>query len=825
MAAALSAIHGGDVAFEVCALMTDERMLRAYFDDEAEAEAAAAVAEFDREHEPVGIYVIANLIDQQVAGGRLGGGFVQAARAKDDDIDGIRYLFLDLDAVKRADGGTRPKGSCATDEERQAVSARAKKIIEHLRERGFGDPALIVDSGNGIQLYYCVELAGQEGARLVRGALEAIKGKFCDTTELRERKRAGNEARIGVEVDLAVSNSATLMRLPGTVNRKLADEGREQRLAAVLKANDAAGPVDEDILSGLIAEHERAESKEASTGSRKAAPESRPFDLEYVGAALRHLVQAQPDIVDDRDEWVRVAHALHHAFPPEHEHHEQAFALWVELSERSDKFEGDLDCRRTWNSVRPAGSGQPITPATFIKMAKEDGWAPAKKTKTRQTDTGNTQRLVDLHRERLLFVPECKSFAAWTGTRWDIDRSGGRVLGMTERVCEELHREASRLTFESEERKKAYSWAMKSESKTAREAMVKLAKGHCKLHTRRSAFDSRPYLLGFENGVLDLETGELRPHDPRDLLTKGVQYDLDLAARCPRWEQFLKQTIPDPEIRAYLQRVIGLALIGEILEHQAFFLLGDGANGKSTLCRVLMNVLGPYAAPTPPKLLIRSKGDRHPTEFASLEGVRLAVATDEPDGDLDEAKFKALTGGDQVEARGMRENGRALVPQHTFIIPVNTMPTVPGSKDAIWRRISIIPFEVRVPDDKVNPRLSQELRDERAGIMLWAIEGARAYLAGGLREPQALRELVVVRRWAGDPVWSWLRKATRPKEGAFVRSQELYQAYCRNGAQEGAPITQTAFSGRLREYGWRKKNTQGGAVWLERELLDSREGA
>lgn len=118
---------------------------------------------------------------------------------------------------------------------------------------------------------------------------------------------------------------------------------------------------------------------------------------------------------------------------------------------------------------------------------------------------------------------------------------------------------------------------------------------------------------------------KLRPHDPADFITKvtAAAYRHDVTAAT--WQGFLKRVLPDVEVRAYLQRILGLSLLGEVNGDKqiAPVLNGTGANGKSTAIEAVTFALGDYGHTAEPTLLMAKNGETHPTGTADLLGRHL----------------------------------------------------------------------------------------------------------------------------------------------------------------------------------------------------------
>ena len=250
--------------------------------------------------------------------------------------------------------------------------------------------------------------------------------------------------------------------------------------------------------------------------------------------------------------------------------------------------------------------------------------------------------------------------------------------------------------------------------------------------------DADPYLLNVANGTHDLRTGELKPHDPRDRITKVTRAAYDPDAPAPTWVAFLEKVLPDELVRAYLQRVTGVALLGKVIVHILAILTGTGANGKGTFYKGLCWALGDYASTVEPDLFMHREG-AHPTGEMDLLGKRLVVVSEsERDRRLAEATMKRLTGGDTIRARRMRQDFVEFEPAHTPLLITNHLPKVSGDDPAIWRRLRVVPFTVEIPEAERDPHIDEQLQAEADAVLSWAIAGWHDYRDGGLAEPQAV---------------------------------------------------------------------------------------
>jgi putative DNA primase/helicase len=255
--------------------------------------------------------------------------------------------------------------------------------------------------------------------------------------------------------------------------------------------------------------------------------------------------------------------------------------------------------------------------------------------------------------------------------------------------------------------------------------------------------DQRPTLFNCLNGTIDLERGTLRPHDPNDLLTLCAPVVFDPAAQCPLWIKFLAEVFDgDGDLIDYLQRAIGYSLTGLIREAVLFFLYGMGRNGKTVLVHVIQKLLGDYATSLRSEMLMLQRGQEHPTELSDLYGRRFAAACETEQGRrLAETRIKALTGGDRLKARRMRENFWEFEPSHKLWMTGNHKPRVAGSDPAIWERIHLIEFKQQflADDPRTDPALRDRLESELSGILNWAVFGCLEWQRGGLCPPEGVK--------------------------------------------------------------------------------------
>src|SRR6185437_11667835 len=167
----------------------------------------------------------------------------------------------------------------------------------------------------------------------------------------------------------------------------------------------------------------------------------------------------------------------------------------------------------------------------------------------------------------------------------------------------------------------------------------------------------------------------------------------------------------DAELQAFLQRFAGYCLTGVTREHAMAFGFGTGANGKGTFLNTLTGIMDSYAAVAPMETFTSSTVDRHSTELAMLRGARLVTAQETEEGRRwAESRIKALTGGDPITARLMRQDFFTFTPQFKLIIAGNHKPGLRGVDEAIRRRFHLIPFAVKIPPEERDKDLADKMK-------------------------------------------------------------------------------------------------------------------
>lgn len=404
-------------------------------------------------------------------------------------------------------------------------------------------------------------------------------------------------------------------------------------------------------------------------------------------------------------------------------------------------------------------------------------------------DMGMALRFKDQFGDRFRWSMVDKIWYSYNGSYWSEDNSGlAEKAG--DAVINSLKDEKVIIpeTASDNEKKKAVdAWNKFCKKERSLQAHTNMLKGarHL-LPVQHSEWDKEAMLLNTPSGYVDLTNGILHDHEVLKMFTQetGVEYSENYD--CPTWLAFLDQIFQsDKSLIHYVQKAVGYSLTGSTTEQVMFVLVGNGRNGKSVLMNVVVYIAGGYAKIMNASSIIRRYGAQGAnSDIARLEGARVVVSSETNEGDrLDESLVKQMTGGDAIVARYQYGKEFEFKPKFKLWMATNHKPTIFGTDDGIWRRMVVIPFKYKIPDDKVDKHLEDKLKAEAIGILNWAIEGAMMWQREGLEEPLAIKQANKEYREEMDVIQSFINDRCVVEDGKLVKASELFKEY-KDWAQE-----------------------------------------
>ena len=487
-------------------------------------------------------------------------------------------------------------------------------------------------------------------------------------------------------------------------------------------------------------------------------------DIDKVGQLVDLL-----DIVrtESYNEWVRVGWCLRNI-----DH--RLLDKWVEFSRRSDKYvEGE--CPRLWKYMRQGGLGM----GTLHMWARND--SPDRYRELLRTDlselvlrsangTHHDVAVVIHHMYRYDYVCSSITNRRWYEFRDHRWRECDAAYTLRRRISKEVFREYGVLAVQIQTR--AIAAADEAEAGRLLEVCQKLngialqlKKTHFKknlveecselFHVEKfdDLLDSDMDLLGFENGVYDLQRDEFREGRPDDYISfsTGIHWVpyVDEHPSVKEIKRFWEQIHPDADIRGYVLRTLASCLSGHILHERFNIWTGSGSNGKSLSVTLMEKSFGDYCCKFPVTLLTgkRAVSNAASSEIARAKGRRFAVLQ-EPSEDekLNIGLMKELSGGDKIQCRELYKAPVEWRPQFKLFLLCNHLPSVPSEDGGTWRRIRVVEFGSKFVETPARPNefpidmeLPQKLEGWREHFMAMLLDYHRRYAhSSKVEEPEAV---------------------------------------------------------------------------------------
>ena len=436
-----------------------------------------------------------------------------------------------------------------------------------------------------------------------------------------------------------------------------------------------------------------------------------------------------------------------------------------------------------------------------------------------EDDLGNAERFVQRVGHKVMWTPGV-GWLVYVGGRWTNDEAGMRI-SLAGEVMKAIRKEVAHIA-DGGAKNLRRKFAKASRHKSAIDRMLQIVQPM--VATTDDKLDADLWLLNVTNGTLDLRTGVLEQHNPADLITRICSTKYVPSAKANLFKKFLRQTCGgNKDVIHFIQKAIGYSLTGDTTEQVLFFIYGPGGTGKSTLANLIRDLLSEYGVHTATKtLLVKQFDNAIPEDIARLKGARMVTAIESnANQQLDEAKIKAMTGGDKLVGRFMRQNSFEYAPEFKLWFMANDMPRVRATDDAIWRRLIVIPFTCQVQDKNQDKDLVKKLRAEFEGILAWAVRGALRWQKVGLADKTMFD--VEKSRWReqSNTVGRFFNECcqiapigeTVPAAVMFGR----YSQWCKDNAEK--PSTIAIFKARMTELNIAYGRNKGVRFWKGIKLI------
>lgn len=312
---------------------------------------------------------------------------------------------------------------------------------------------------------------------------------------------------------------------------------------------------------------------------------------------------------------------------------------------------------------------------------------------------------------------------------------------------------------------------------------------------RRRMVPAGEVWLNVRNGTLVISKDgsvRLRSHDKDDLFTYTLPYPYDERAECPLWHRFLDRVLPEAESRQVLGEFIGYCMMSDHLLEKMLLLYGEGLNGKSVTLEVIEALLGSVNV----SYLSLSDLTNDEVKRAGIEGKMLNISH-ESGKDVNPNVLKQLTSGEPVVVKHLYHDPYETSDYGKQVAAFNILPRAENTF-GFFRRLIILPYQVTIPRQEIDPQLALKLKSELPGILNWVLKLLPGLMTRGEFTTSASCENALERyRLQSDSVRLFISEMCQPSDYT-TDGQGLFNAY-RNycAASSLRPLGKTRFYDRL----------------------------
>jgi len=697
---------------------------------------------------------------------------------KDEEVLFIRWLFLDFDPQ-------RPSGISSSGEELGAAKDIAREVTVYLeQDLGFAK-GLRACSGNGYHLLYRLpDLPNDADHRgLVRKATEAVEFKFRN-----ER----------VSIDLKVYNPGRIIKVYGSTARKgdSTDE-RPHRKSWLFeglpdKLKDV-GKVSLNQLKTLVkqAPPDQVAPRSPHMAKRLGGPEHMKgnlgtldvgvylsaygveFKTKEEGAVTRYCFKAGLFDPDHRPYQESIAQSPNPPYLTAQCFHNSCNPTWKEARKRisgSDSLaQYCTNYDPDWRPSTEVGTGilrnMQITPATGIQI--KDIAVPS-------PEEIDPDEFFEIHRKRRSFKPKrlvnyiiahFKNVVHTSKVFWHYQN------GLWKPISEHSMGQIMVIALKDLVQANWIDNCLKILAHT--------------VNREEHEWPDPGFYINCQNGMVDIETGELKPHDPEYGSRTQIPCGFDWGATYDLWLEFLDQIFPGERYKIdLLQQYFGYCLLPDNRFEMSLFMRGVGANGKGTVLHMARKMVGQENTSS---LSFKALGDPRFSLYF-LQNKLLNVSTETTARDpLATETFKAIVSGEPITAERKYGEKFEFTPYVKFMIAMNDLPVIPDKSYGFGRRVLLLEFNQIFKGDRKDPDLKIKLEEEKDGIFMWSLLGLEQLLKnnGFLMGDEVSAD---TKKFISslNPLLIFLDEGYEEKSGSVIGTTVLYNEYkdwCREGGQ------------------------------------------
>ena len=524
------------------------------------------------------------------------------------------------------------------------------------------------------------------------------------------------------------------------------------------------------------------------------------------------LVKKFVEILDPKrsksfDSWIRVGWCLRNI-------DNRLLEDWIKFSQQSSKYK-DGECENKWDYMKDGNLGigtlrmwaKMDNKEQYNKLIQEDLHSILKKAKT-GTHTDVSRVIYKMFKYEFV-CSNVKKNIWWEfkNHKWYKSDSG---YGLKIRMSNQVYREFLRIANEF------FSKALQEEDDDDQERLKKTGDQYSKIanslknQTQKTNYlkecteifyhekfedklDSKCTLIGFNNGVYDLETYEFRDGHPDDFISFSTNINYipynEIDKNNNDIMEFISKILPSIEMKEYFLKLFSSFLNGNITSEKFHIFTGFGSNGKSKIIELYQNALGDYCGQFNVSLLTQKRvsSNSSNSELAKSKGKRFMVLQ-EPGEDekLNIGYMKEITGGDRIIARGLYQDPIEFKPQFHLVLTCNHLPLIPSDDGGTWRRIRVIEFTslfTERPDSnnknefKMDTELSLRFEDWKENFMSILIHYYKRYIDEGIYEPEDVLTCTKEYQKDNDIMKLYLEEKIVSDDNGFLSLSDLYNDF------------------------------------------------
>jgi len=603
-----------------------------------------------------------------------------------------------------------------------------------------------------------------------------------------------------------------------------------------------------DVASIKEERKDTVECYKAEYNAQKAEQEggTRRFTNDNKGASETNLktVQQLVSILDvkrakEYHSWMEVGWCLHNIS-------EDLLDTWISFSERASEYAntGRIECEKRWNTMREHGVligvgslhmwAKSDNLRGYIEIIQNDleyficktvqasSFEKGTKGKRQLDNTSLVYGIATILKQQYGHYFVCSNYAdrAWWEFTGNIWVKGDADIGLKKKLSDELYNNFMKVSKKYKylaDRKKgepnceryemiaADTFNVASQLRAAKFRKQILDEASEQLYwdrDRSAVFESDKFedilnthktLVALKNGVYNLETGTFRESRCEDYISLCA----DVEFKHYHWNdsivqeilEFLKQILPEKEVRDYVMQVLANCLDGTIVFEHFHVWIGSGGNGKSKLIELFENAFGRYCAKLPIAALTGKRGSASTPqpEIARLRSKRFVVLQ-EPEGNaqIQVGIMKEYTGGDKITVRTLHKEPIEFFPQFTMFLTCNQLPKVPSEDGGTWRRLKVVKFGSRFvenPDPKcpnefpIDHNLGKKLKEWAAPFFWLLTEYHKLYRQNGYFEPEAVRCATNEYKEMNDNFGDFLNEHIDKDDNSSIELCELFSIF------------------------------------------------